>query len=402
MLFLLFSVACAQRCFSLAGSTQCKDMEKAFVIAFANVTDVASFDSFVGSAIADSSPSSVQKFQSTYRCPGYTGRTTRFRLSTLCYYMVQQSATQCKQNPLPLCKKTCQGYLDSVSQTFQNPQICEANPPADVSNNRRSVVQTGGSTASLSDYCGKLADTGCSDGVKSDFASCGFAFREDAISYCKGKTEACCSQLSTAGSSGGSSAGVAVGITIGVLILVIIGYVIVSKVLKNNKKDSEAGYQNSPPNLQKSTADYQNEPRGTDYKENSGSVGDRVAGFISSIPYVGGFFKKDSSPKNPVPLESVSTHQKSYVAPQNSFYNERNNRDTRASMFTSYRGSDLFNGSKQTTSVMPKSRNTELMSSKGKRVQVFEDYDAVMDDEISAKAGDVIAVQDEYDDGKIR
>ncbi|KAJ3354050.1 hypothetical protein HDU91_005828 [Kappamyces sp. JEL0680] len=97
------------------------------------------------------------------------------------------------------------------------------------------------------------------------------------------------------------------------------------------------------------------------------------------------------------------------------------NRQPRSSLFTTIRASQIFrNGAappplptgpipgisrddpfSQRSQRNPPSEYAQS-NAEGYKVQVFEDYDAGMDDEISCAVGDIIIVKEEYDDGMLR
>jgi hypothetical protein len=53
------------------------------------------------------------------------------------------------------------------------------------------------------------------------------------------------------------------------------------------------------------------------------------------------------------------------------------------------------------TNSNPFAQRDTVISEAPRKVQVFEDYSANIDDEISASVGDVIVLSEEYDDGTI-
>ncbi|KAI8915844.1 hypothetical protein EDD86DRAFT_197005 [Gorgonomyces haynaldii] len=355
-------------CFSLQASTTCPDLAQYSVIRFASVTDAASFDTFMNSQIVDSSPTAISTFQQNYQCPTYAGHNTRFRLSTLCYFFVTQSLDKCTPPaaPLvPLCKSTCNSYLSSVQQTFANATVCDQNPGATQAANRASVSSVGGAQTSLGDFCASLFDVAapqCSTGIKTDFAQCGFAFAGDADAYCAVNTQdPCCVAKASASAPMTldpiNNVWVIFGIVAGGLVVLGLIFYGVSKFFR---------------------------------KGNQAFQPDRESKAKS-------FFKKFSMYKD-VDQQKRSTKMDMPTKP-------------RSSLFTTIRASTMF-GNNDPAPPLPGGKTNSnpfvsgvpsLDAPRGndpqRKVQVFEDYEAGMDDEMTVKVGDVVIVNEEYDDG---
>lgn len=74
----------------------------------------------------------------------------------------------------------------------------------------------------------------------------------------------------------------------------------------------------------------------------------------------------------------------------------------RSSLFTTIRASQVLRpGDAPPIPNLPSQFDeSQYANNEGFKVQVFEDYDAGMEDEISCNVGDIIVVEEEYDDGK--
>jgi hypothetical protein len=86
-LYLLLSVAYAQKCFSVLGSKQCQGTVDAPVPAFEKVSDVASLDAFIAANYIPTATDAKTSFANSYQCPAVTGTTIRFAVSNICEFV---------------------------------------------------------------------------------------------------------------------------------------------------------------------------------------------------------------------------------------------------------------------------------------------------------------------------
>jgi hypothetical protein len=226
----------------------CKEIERSSIaqIPAANVTNVATFDAFIQSQL-DSSPSGIAAFQSSYDCPGHTGHNTRFSLTTYCYFTVFQSSKSCSVAVIPLqqlCRSTCQVYLDSFVAEFAEPKTCNQNPSSDARTSRTAI------TSAFGDFCARLPNAGCSKGIATDVNQCGFAFKEDIAPYCeKNRSDPCCpatlatpAAQTSSNSASGPNMMLIAGIAGGALVLLVLGVLWYRRRASSmSRKPSKAG-----------------------------------------------------------------------------------------------------------------------------------------------------------------
>ncbi|KAJ3276976.1 hypothetical protein HDV01_000028 [Terramyces sp. JEL0728] len=347
--------------------------------------DLASLDSYLDS-LSEGVQSNVQQFQQVYQCPNFKGYGIRFPYSTLCAFMVEASASQCQSQykntsapPLVLCASTCNDHQKSISTILTNTSVCDASPSSTAAAARTAAQAGGGATTNLNDFCSSLnsnpaAQPGsqCINGTKAEFLACGFMTPQETKDFCAASpSEACCIMAAAASAppplsllAPGNNVWVISGIVAGVLAVLGISFLIYQRLSKMGQRPTTA----------------YNPQRRTQAKSK----------FFSF------FAGNNKSPDLPV-----------------------SNGKPRSSLFTTIRASTIFKseappklptGPIQLPPAAKLNAFSELQEDpdyyqpqggdRDNEVQVFEDYDAGMDDEMDCRVGDIIAIFEEFDDGK--
>ncbi|KAJ3022036.1 hypothetical protein HKX48_007191 [Thoreauomyces humboldtii] len=180
--------AASSTCFQLKGSSTCPDLASFFISNSSAFSDVASFDAYMnGNSIRNASY--VSEFKSDFGCSGWDGHNQRYQASTSCFLGVH-----------------------SNSDIFANTTACPVAATAATQSldQKNQDLLTGSFTA----FCNKLSDStsSCTQGLKSELGMCGFSYFADAQSYCStttGQADACCllvASLATTSSSALSAA----------------------------------------------------------------------------------------------------------------------------------------------------------------------------------------------------
>ncbi|KAJ3098227.1 hypothetical protein HDU97_004179 [Phlyctochytrium planicorne] len=181
------------QCFALTGSKTCPDYANYYVLAEGNIVDVASFDTFMGNQ-ADSSPAFISLFNSSFMCPGFAGTGLRYHASTLCNFFINFSQDKCgslnKAPYQPYCQNSCLNFINSVTTQFSTPSVCPAFPDQR-SDMNRTAFKTPGNVPVMNNlyyaYCNTLTSNNtntCQPGLKSEVATFGFTVATDAVAYC--------------------------------------------------------------------------------------------------------------------------------------------------------------------------------------------------------------------------
>ncbi|KAJ3403259.1 hypothetical protein CcCBS67573_g07677 [Chytriomyces confervae] len=190
-------------CFPLTGSTACPDLAGHSIVATSQISNLASFDTYVLQSM-DNSEAFINGFQNTYGCPGFKGRGLRFHQSLMCNYFVSFSMNQCtsetKAMPAykPLCQSSCFAHINSVFAAFSDPKVCTQSPTPQQQQSRTvfmtSIPDAGKAGKSVAntnvyyDSCYSMFtsnDTNtCSQGLVSDLNNAGFLQSADAADFC--------------------------------------------------------------------------------------------------------------------------------------------------------------------------------------------------------------------------
>ncbi|KAI8817276.1 uncharacterized protein EV422DRAFT_542232 [Fimicolochytrium jonesii] len=197
--------AAATGCFQLTGSTACPDLSGMYVAPLRNgFNDVATFDKYIVSNTKPS-PDYISTFRSAFSCPAFDGTGQRYATSVQCFFFVAKSGCAENPNPLPasdtLCQAPCQQNVAANRAILSNTTLCTSNPAAAAGTNRKDLT-------AIESFCSTLPTTSkCSKGLRAEFATCGFATPLEAQRYCStqtGKADPCCIMVaSTAAMSAG-------------------------------------------------------------------------------------------------------------------------------------------------------------------------------------------------------
>ncbi|KAJ3222151.1 hypothetical protein HK099_002617 [Clydaea vesicula] len=156
-----------------------------------NFTDVKSFDEYLLNSMPNSNI--YQKtFQTFYGCPNYLGLYERFHISTMCYFLVQQSGCPQPSNIVPLCKESCDSFLNSQKEIFTNATTCNQTVTETLKSQRNENP--------YKNFCAtlpSLSNTSCSLGQEPESLQCGFMDKAEATSMCSTvmKQDKCCTDF---------------------------------------------------------------------------------------------------------------------------------------------------------------------------------------------------------------
>ncbi|KAJ3022025.1 hypothetical protein HKX48_007180 [Thoreauomyces humboldtii] len=147
-----------------------------------------------------SNASYLPEFRSDFGCSGWDGHGQRYQTSTSCFLFVQQG--KCSQNPSPLptkatmCKSTCLQGVHSNTDIFANTTACPITNTSTTAVGKTDLQNRQVLTSAISNFCDKLSDTSsCTQGLKSELNMCGFYYFGDAMTYCTtdaGRLDPCC------------------------------------------------------------------------------------------------------------------------------------------------------------------------------------------------------------------
>jgi len=323
-------------------------------------SDVASLDAYLDKGMYSNSDF-ISLFKNSFQCPNFVGRGGRYGISTVCSFLVTASASQCpsKSKPFVYCSSSCQGNMVALQSILMNSTICDANPNATVSTARTSILSPSAATGNIAQFCSALLTSpsaqneNCFLAVKKEQSNCGFLNADESVTYCTANPQdQCCSGPKKAPAEPLNllnNTFVIAGIVAGAIVIVGIVFFVFQRYSRSQQRPT------------------------TSYEPS------RQAKMQSTF----GFFKRsEEAPHLP---------------------DERGH----SSLFTTIRASQIFRGALPPPSAYdddyssrPYSRmESEYTSGDNYKVQIFEDYDAGMDDEISCGVGDIIIVQEKYDDG---
>ncbi|KAJ3210363.1 hypothetical protein HK099_008263 [Clydaea vesicula] len=134
-------------------------------------------------------------YRSFYECPSYIGMFERFHVSTMCFFLVQQSGCQQTNKVVPLCQDSCTSYLTSQQNIFSNASTC--------TQSQSETLKAQRNDNPYSKFCSTLPafnaanSTACSLGQEPESLQCGFFAKEDATVMCSStlKDDPCCQKF---------------------------------------------------------------------------------------------------------------------------------------------------------------------------------------------------------------
>ncbi len=330
---------------------------KTAIPSFGRVNDVASFDEYFRTKLLDSTPETVGTFRTAYDCPRYTGRSNRFRQTTMCYITSANATLGCTAPQTKLCKSACQSYLDSLSATFSNAALCNKTPSSVFATTRNEAI------GNLTLFCNSLPTASCSSGLKDDLALCGFSYREEAVSFCATSKEGCCIGLtSTQPKSTGPNI-IFIAVSVGVAVIILLALGIFCYRRKNRTRSIFNSFAPKKP---------ANIPL-TYSSENGMYDGSGPERKNTSAPTAFGYKSRFNDVESPNPFLN---------APKNEI--RALNPDTMSRPFVNLDRDTIAVANSNPTS---------------RRVYALEDFEPNMNDEMRVKYGDEIILQNEYDDG---
>ncbi|KAJ3169964.1 hypothetical protein HDU88_000606 [Geranomyces variabilis] len=425
------------KCFQLKGSTTCPDLAQFYVHTSTAFNDVASFDTFM---IANtlSNATYAAGFKSDFGCPSWDGRGQRYQASEACFFFVEN--TQCVENPNPLpakaklCKSQCLQSVASNAAIFANTTACPATT-ALTSANRAKL------TGTMTQFCNALSDASgsCTPGLASDVAMCGFAQFDAAQDYCAspvGKADGCCFLVLAKASSMSAMADtaaaslvdpvqslpyVASGIALGAMTLFSIFFIVCIKARRWRKSSTTAiqppesdmapgplgrsgtiakGYDTSDDgNNDAFRTTPRNNNRQSVMQKFRQSIGMRSRRTDPALPIAGnnnGKFNANAAKQQSMYSDAgalrAPPRTMSPMPPMPAYVPQQmqQQQQMRASpeLLSEYGGV-----------MAPAAEESGVSQRRGLQMRVAEAYDAQLSDELTLVVGDIISIDEEYDDG---
>ncbi|KAJ3356497.1 hypothetical protein HDU83_000848 [Entophlyctis luteolus] len=419
-------------CFSLAGSAACPDLQANSVAVTTSYASVAQFDQYIMSTIFNNSQA-IANFQSTYDCPNFAGHNIRFEQSIACHYAVAASGCTQTSQYTPICQSSCFDYIQTTQWLFINSSVCNQSPSSAASSARVifSTPSTDGTamanTNPIFDSCFMYFNTNdttkCTLGLKNESANAGFLFSLDAMEFCSSTLLSatdqtlCTSVLAATKSS--NATGLAALTTAqklaillpardypwidsGIAWAAMTGFAILwMAFLKLERWDRAANAAFQPVGESRVPERYRN------YEELE-TVGVKNFGTIArGRATLRRMEKGDDGPDD----DGIDDRRKSIfesmfgsVTRQLSFKREMRKSKRRESNFTAFESGVGAVGIKSKSSKFRESNYTAFESTADTanlivKMQVISQYVAREDDEMSLKFGDVIMIQESFDDG---
>ncbi|RKO90656.1 hypothetical protein BDK51DRAFT_41901 [Blyttiomyces helicus] len=446
------------QCFSLKGSKTCPDLQQFSVESIAQFSDVGGFDTFISSNY-DNMTMYQGMFASTYGCPKWAGGQQRYHISTMCYYVsflsggrgrteeagaALDSSTgggfvqtaQCAQPTPPpqLCQSSCNDFLTSMTTVFSNATACEQNPSSAIAT-ARSEDTTDTSRSPYPEFCSMLNNNPtCSKGLSLEVATCGFFQASDAATFCANTTNSalpCCKSMNDAAlqkiANGlgpiNSLPWIAAGVALGVLVLILLLYVCCMR-MDGWKRKATVAVQPPPSAIERG---------GTIARGDMETIGRPGAGngpFGRSAPPSGGlmatvrasFLGKPSSSSSRPPMPPMSLAAQGARMGEDDF--DRGGVDalppaipmptelrTPKGGYSLYSSPDSVfgNGAYDDAPAVPPlpamlgaaqaAESGAGNSDGGRYMKVVESYDRQLEDELTLVVGDVVFVEESFDDG---
>ncbi|KAJ3321776.1 hypothetical protein HDV06_003925 [Boothiomyces sp. JEL0866] len=299
--------------------------------------------------------------------------------------MIEASASQCQSQykntsvpPLVLCASTCNAHQKSISGILSNTSICDASPAASAANARTAAQTGGGTTTNLNDFCNSLnsnpaAQPGsqCINGTKTEFLACGFMSPAETKAFCAANpNEFCCVMAAAAAAppplallAPANNVWIISSIVAGVLAVLGIAFLIYQRLSKMGQRPTTAY---NPQRATKSKSKFFSFFAGNNQAPDLPVSNGKPRSSLFTTIRASTIFKSEAPPKMPTgPIQLPP------AAKLNTFSELQDDPD-----YYQPQGGD-----------------------RGNEVQVFEDYDAGMDDEMDCRVGDIIVVYEEFDDG---
>ncbi|KAJ3123004.1 hypothetical protein HK098_002300 [Nowakowskiella sp. JEL0407] len=440
------SVLAQSGCLAFQNSEICTNNNNYVFRATTFYNSTKGFDDFNKQRREDN-PTYIKSWQSLYGCPRWDGSGLRYRFSVLCATAVDQAVfpqkwginqyAACKGTTsviTPICKSTCDTARKSFEAIFNNSAFCDpvTSITAQQASSRSLTIQIHNT------LCAELIpdQTTCFNGnIPLEEKTCGFFRSSDSRAYCKttaGSTDPCCGQQ-------GPNVGLIVGLVIGGVVLVggaVFAYLYLQKRKYNNRKTQR--FSVTKPSMfsflskpKSKAADYPSE------MNDRGSKGFTIYGAppkigtlnFSNQPAISSSFgdygnnnpanpfsdrySTQNLPQNRPPIESVYDPTADYT---NSMYGGPDNRNT-ISQDNMYPTGVKKGTSAVTKSILKptqgtaeyvekkfdeekaKKRQSAIPELDGKRVKVIAKYDANLEDELILSVGDIILVDETFDDG---
>ncbi|KAJ8326842.1 hypothetical protein QVD99_005386 [Batrachochytrium dendrobatidis] len=417
-------------CFQLANSRECPELSNYFIMPSAEFNNVTSFDLYLQSQ-RDNSTEFLNSFKQAFDCPQYTGHMMRYALSTTCFLMVSDSVATCpppatagagqSKTSHVLCKSTCDTYIGSLTSIFNNKTLCNATPSDTAASYRRAAIGTNGPTLSYADYCAKLNatdTTNCSNGIKLDILSCGYANSSDAAPYCAAnKNDSCCSAIAAQSNAGDLLASpnhiwLIFGAIAGGLILIFIIFFIATRITRRMSRTTDA-FQPPPEERGFDAASKSKDPeaaanRATYAMNNNKQSAMHRSSLFSSIraSLIGVRSDKfrvgavDAPPVPKIPATPLTPKLPPIPISAPQIPNGRDSIFAPAAANMVSNGTITRNG-KNSDSIINVNSNTDGNNGASAEmcVRACDDYDRVMEDEIELRVDDIIVVLQEFDDG---
>ncbi|KAJ3158702.1 hypothetical protein HDU86_002667 [Geranomyces michiganensis] len=439
------------KCFQLKGTTTCPDLAQFYVHTSTAFNDVASFDRFM-TANTLANATYADSFRSDFGCPAWDGRGQRYQVSEACFFFVEN--TQCAENPSPLpakakfCKTQCLQSVASNAAIFSNTTACPAAAAAasaaTISANRAKL------TGTVTTYCNALSDAGqgksCTPGLASDVAMCGFTTFPAAQEYCAtpaGKADGCCFLVLAKASSMASQMAAAVdasvvdpvsslpyvasGIALAAMTLFALSFIICIKARSWRKSSTTAiqppesdiapgplgrsgtiakGYDNGDNDDAASnafrTASRNNKRQSVMQKvRQSLGIRSRRTGPAGGglLPSNNKFGKQQSMYSDAGALRAPPrTGTSSPLPPMPAYVPQQQQQLQQQQLSESPELSEYINGG-NAAAAAALAAEAPTTARRGLQMRVAEAYDAQLSDELTLVVGDIISIDEEYDDG---
>ncbi|KAI8803587.1 hypothetical protein BJ742DRAFT_490667 [Cladochytrium replicatum] len=432
------------QCFPLTGTTTCPELATFSVKKVADFTDVATFDTYVTSQF-NNNTAYVQSVKDFYKCSGWDGSGQRYHVSSLCYYLVQQSGCTQPSAVTPLCKTSCDNFIGSLKSIFANTTACPATDSEGVL--RRNSVTTPSELAPFAHFCTVLTVTNstggaCAEGVSYEMNSCGFFTADEAKAHCAtNAADPCCATMTQAALTAAAdnlynttnNIYIITGVSVAVLVIVVVGFIIYLRMRRWNKNTTNA----FQPIIEKKdeggsggknriTRAFNRMSKAFSLKPSSraapiGKKGGQQS-MYSPSPFRGGNdrggpSKFDDAPLPPMP--NVSTIRKktgpggvnpnaamptmsimTADPPRDTMYDARRGPDT---MYDARRGPDssytAIGPAQSSFPPMTAVTNADSVVGYTVTMKAVEEFFPSMDDEVHLQPGDTVQVVEQFDDG---
>lgn len=413
----------ADECFNIEKSKICKGIGSANVKTVANFTNINEFDDYM-SKFVDTNQYYIDGFKESYGCDNYVGQSLRYHVSSLCYYLVENSGCDQPEDYVPFCGESCNEYITSAENTFSDSDICPFTSSSDLVENRYRF-----NNGDYATYCRGIPSTDqCSIGIKSDVDMCGFVDKSFAQTYCDDAANTnseCCERFRNSNKS--NTLAIVLGVIFGILGLILLILLIVFIVRRRRAKkleeqqDSYYSYTNGETPINGMSNKFDNPQPMNDISKDMYYAGTPISN------YNGGM----TGPRDPFNNSGMQMHQPLSEAPQPyaRMYSMEPQRNTAYTSTYSAAGNVYRNDSQNSNSLSDSANRQNTGSSNGNnqilspgmqqnqanasaiaetpisgnvslvQMKCIEAYNPVLDDEIRLAPGDIITIDEEFDDG---